>query len=558
MIWAGDWGLSRSSDATPGNSMTAASTPSRRKIYTDALREPDRTGRFFSWPHPTPAAFNACARHLDCARYERARASEILVRQNEEFNAPPPAIEAAKSLAKPNAVCAFTGQQAGLFGGPLYTIFKALTLLGWAERLHSILLRPVVPVFWIASDDHDFEEVRWTGFPNLDNEVEILSLVIDGLEDRTPVSQIKLGEPIHDVLKMLSAAQLTTEFSSDLFTALAEDYDPGLTMSQAFGRWMSRLLGPLGMVVFDPSDPQAKALIKPLIREELEGHADTAAALSEMNQRIDEAGYEQQVSHPPNHTHLFYNHSGRHAVKTEDDGTMHVDAEETSHATDEWLKRLDEHPEAFSPGVLLRPVAQSRLFPVVAAVCGPSEIAYWAQSRALFDRFDTNMPVVLPRSRATIVEAKNRKKVEALGHDVQDFFGDIEALINIHFERSFPSDLEAVFEQERRDYEERMKRLKAKVVEFEPTLAKTFEVSAGRVDSTWDTLQKKVFQAHKRKGDEVRSRFYQLAAHLRPENKPQERVYGIQFFINKYGLDVINTIKEQLKIDTPDHQMIEP
>lgn len=538
--------------------MIAAPNPSRRKIYTDALREPDRTGRFFSWPHPTPAAFNACARHLDCSEHSHAEPAEILVRQNEAFNAPPPAIAAAKSLAQPNAVCAFTGQQAGLFGGPLYTIFKALTLLGWAERLHSILLRPVVPIFWIASDDHDFEEVRWTGFPNLDNEVERLSLVVDGLPERTPVSEITLGSSIQDVLQALSTAQLKTEFSPDLFAALAQDYDPSRTMSQAFGRWISRLLGPLGLVVFDPSDPEAKALLKPLIREELEGHADTAAALSEINQRIDEAGYEQQVSHPHNHTHLFYNHNGRHAVKTENDGTMRVDAEDASHPAEEWVTRLDAHPEAFSPGVLLRPIAQSRLFPVVTAVCGPSEIAYWAQSRALFERFDTVMPVVLPRSRATIVEAKNRKKVEALGHDVKDFFGDIETLINTHFERSFPSDLEAVFDQERRECEARMKRLKAKVIEFEPTLEKTFEVSAGRVDSTWDTLQKKVFQAHKRKGDEIRSRIYQLAAHLRPEGKPQERVFGIPYFINKYGFDVIKTIKEQLKIGTPDHQMIEP
>jgi uncharacterized protein YllA (UPF0747 family) len=148
--------------------------------------------------------------------------------------------------------------------------------------------------------------------------------------------------------------------------------------------------------------------------------------------------------------------------------------------------------------------------------------------------------------------------VEALGHELQEFFGDIEALINTHFERSFPSDLEDIFEQERRDCEARIKRLKAKVIEFEPTLDKTFDVSAGRVDSTWDTLQKKVFQAHKRKGDEIRARFYQLAAHLRPEGKPQERVFGIPYFLNKYGFGVISAIKDQLKIGTPDHQIIEP
>jgi uncharacterized protein YllA (UPF0747 family) len=191
-------------------------------------------------------------------------------------------------------------------------------------------------------------------------------------------------------------------------------------------------------------------------------------------------------------------------------------------------------------------------------VCGPSEIAYWAQSRALFDRFETPMPVVLPRSCATIVEGKNRKAAEALGHQVREFFGDIEGLINTYFERSFPSELVQEFEQERRDCENRIARLKAKVVGFEPTLAKTFDVDAGRVGATWDHLQKKVFQAHKRKGDEIRTRFYKLAAHLYPDGKPQERVFGIPYYLNKYGFAFIASVKEQLKIGTLDHQIIEP
>ena len=533
-------------------------TSGRRKIYWDALREPDRTGRFFSWPHPTPDAFKACARHLDCGDSNRHASTEILVRQNQSFDAPPAAIAVAESLAKTNAVCAFTGQQAGLFGGPLYTVFKAMTLLGWAEKLQTILNRPVIPIFWIASDDHDFEEVRWTSFPDLENQVQRLTLSVDGLPERMPVSRITLGERIKDVLNAMSASQLKTEFTPLVEAALAQDYAPAHTMSESFGRWLARLLGPLGLVMFDPSDPAAKSLLKPLFRQELEGHQETLAALSEMNQRIGEAGYEQQVAHPADHTHLFYDQVGRHALRAEDDGTLRIDGEESPQAVPVWVKRLEADPSVFSPGVLLRPVAQSRLFPVVSVVCGPSEIAYWAQSRALFDRFETPMPVVLPRSRATIVEAKNRKAAEALGHKVSKFFGDIEALINEHFERSFPSDLVQDFDQERRDFDERIGRLKARVVEFEPTLDKTIDVDAGRIGATWDHLKKKVFQAHKRKGDEIRTRFYKLAAHLYPEGRPQERVFGIPYYLNKYGFDFMATVKEQLKIGTPDHQIIEP
>ncbi|MBD3299332.1 MAG: bacillithiol biosynthesis cysteine-adding enzyme BshC [candidate division Zixibacteria bacterium] len=538
--------------------MNVSPTSSSRNLYEDVLNDPDRTGRFFWWPHPTQAAFEGCARHLDCAEYDRTRAADILVRQNRLLDAPPPAIEAAESLAKPGAVCAFTGQQAGLFGGPLYTIHKALTLLGWTERLRQMLKRPVVPVFWIASDDHDFEEVRWSAFPNLDNDVQRVAIESDVDSERTPISEIVLGGSVSRAVQELRDSQLKTEFSDKVFEALTHDYAPERKMDEAFGRWMARLLGPFGLVMFNPANEDPKSLMKPLFAEEMRAHLETADALSEINQRLDEAGYHRQVHHADDHTHLFHVSNGRHALKTDGNQSLTIEPEGEFKPASDWIERLETSPNAFSPGVLFRPVAQSYLFPVIASVCGPSEIAYWAQSRALFDRFNTVMPVVLPRSRATIIEGKNRKAVEKLGYDVEDFFGDIEALINNYFERSFPGNLEQMFAEERNDCGERMERLKKAVIDFEPTLEKTFDVTTNKISGAWESLEKKVFQAHKRKGDEVRSKFCKLATHLYPEGKPQERVFGIPFYLNKYGFEFLHRAKEQLKIGTVDHQLIEP
>ena len=536
----------------------ASKIPGRRKLYLDALYDSDRTGRFFSWPHPTTAAFEACARHLDSVGSDRTAVTQLLVEQNEHFAAPVEAIKAAQELVLPGAVAAFTGQQAGLFGGPLYTIYKALTLLGWAGRLRESLGRPVVPVFWIAADDHDFDEVRWTAFPDLENKVRRLLVSIDGLADRTPLAQIVLKDSVWELLAEMRSAQLETEFSNSVFDALRDDYAPGRSMVDAFGRWLARLLGPFGLVMFNPADPAAKRLWKPLFAEEISGYAETAAALSEINQRLTEAGYHQQVEHPEQHTHLFYLQQGRHALKTASDGHLLIDPDPAPQSRVKWLRQLEADPSSFSPGVLFRPVAQSYLFPVIAAVCGPSEIAYWAQSRALFDRFEVLMPVVLPRSSATIVEGKNRNAVEALGHEVPEFFGDVECVINRYFERSFPSDLERQFKESREDWDRRLEQLKAEVVSFEPTLAMTFEQSAGRIAMAWENLEKKVFQAHKRKGDEIRGKFYKLATHLYPDGKPQERVFGIPYYLNKFGFEFLLRVREQLKIGTPDHQIIEP
>jgi bacillithiol biosynthesis cysteine-adding enzyme BshC len=534
-----------------------AKFPGRARLYLDVLYDPDRAGAFFLWPHPTPAAFECCARRLDYPTVERSRAAAMLVRQNREFGAPPPALAAAGELCKEGAVVAFTGQQAGLFGGPLYTVYKAVTLLGWAARLRAILNRAVIPVFWIAADDHDFEEIRWTGLPDTENQVRRLLLTVDGLPPRTPASRIRLGAQISNVLADLRAAQLPTEFSDAVHAALTADYAPEHTMVEAFGRWMTRVLGPLGLVLFNPADAEAKSLAAPLLAQEITGHAETAAALAENSQRLEESGYHRQVAHPEGHTHLFHVQDGRHVIRAAA-GKLWTDRDHRPLDPQEWLAHLEDDPAAFSPGVLLRPVVQSYLFPVVAAVCGPSEIAYWAQARALFDRFGPTMPVVLPRSSATIIERKVKSAVEALGHEVPEFLGDIEALINRHFERSFPADLGTRFAGERRQWEERLARLKESVVAFEPTLDKTFDVDGGKIAASWDHLEKKVFQAHKRRGDEIRAKFYKLAAHLYPEGKPQERVFGVVYYLNKYGPGFLDAVQRQLRIDTPDHQLIEP
>jgi len=532
----------------------------RKRLYLDTLYDPDRTGRFFQWPHPSPEAFISCARRVTCNdTVDRARITRLLLRQNEALDAPGAALDNARKLADPKSVCVFTGQQAGLLGGPLYTQYKALAVIGWAAQLEKQLGRPVVPVFWMAADDHDFEEIRWTAFPDTQNDVQRLQLDVPGLPERTPASQITLGDDIHRVLNELQSLQLTTEFSDSVTTALHEDYTPSRTMVEAFGRWMTRMLGPLGLVMFDPSDPEAKSLSAPLVAEELRGPDDTASALADIGYRLEEAGYHKQVAHPDGHTHLFYIAEGRHALRFAN-GRLWTDPEggDRARPSGEWVSILERNATAFSPGVLFRPVVQSYLFPVVAAVCGPSEIAYWAQARSLFDRFDLTMPVVLPRVSATITESKTVRAVQSLGHHVADFFGDIEALINRHFEQSFPQDLESRFADERAAWRRRLDELKKTVSTFEPTLEKSFDVGAGRILSMLEQLEKKAFQAHKRKGEEIRAKFYKLAAHLYPEGQPQERIFGIAYYLNKYGFGAIERIRRQLRTDTPDHQLLVP
>ncbi|MBI3872063.1 MAG: bacillithiol biosynthesis BshC [candidate division Zixibacteria bacterium] len=343
----------------PEPAIHSSRIPGRQRLYLDVLYDPDRTGAFFLWPHPTTSAFEACARRLVHPAVPRARAAEMLKRQNREFGAPPEAMAAAAELAADDAVAVFTGQQAGLFGGPLYTIYKALTLLGWAARLKGALKRPVVPIFWIAADDHDFEEIRWTALPDTQNQVRRLELQVDVLPPRAPASQIQLGRKIETLLDELRAAQTPTEFSEEIFFSLGTDYSAENGVVEAFGRWMTRLLGRFGLVMFNPADVEAKTLCAPLFAREIEGFAETASALQDNGHRLEEYGYHRQVAHAGDHTHLFYLQNGRHALAA-NNGRLWIEPEaKTPRLPGAWLERLQSNPAAFSPGVLFRPVAQS-------------------------------------------------------------------------------------------------------------------------------------------------------------------------------------------------------
>jgi len=205
---------------------------------------------------------------------------------------------------------------------------------------------------------------------------------------------------------------------------------------------------------------------------------------------------------------------------------------------------------------LLRPVLQSFLFPVVAYIAGPSEVAYWAQSRALFDLYGIIQPVVIPRPSVTLVELKIQKAVDKLQLTIPEVMTDPEAVVNMVAQRSFPGDLAGSFAETREHFVQRIAELEKIVVSFEPTLQKSFGQGAGKIKAELNALEKKAFQAHKRKNEIIRDQVYKIAAHLYPEGKPQERVLGLPYYLNKYGFGIVRYIAEHLQLDICDHQLI--
>ena len=529
--------------------------PGGSRLFLDYVYDPHHVGAFFAWPFRSEREFESCARLLQEQSFVRDTLAAILLRQNREFQADGATFDNIQRLAGPDTLAVFTGQQVGLYGGPLYTVYKALGAIGLARRLEEQLKRPVVPVFWLAADDHDFAEIRWTAYPDVSNRPQRVLYSPSTEPERMPAALIHFDAAIEQVHQRWRADRLETEFSPAVDRALAECFCPGATMATAFGRWMAQVFAGTGLVFFSPADADAKRLAVPLFEQELRCPERSARALELVNLRLAESGYHMQVSHQPNHTHVFYFNGQRVPLcRTTDDSL--TDGKET-HPSSWWIEKLHEHPEDFSPDVLLRPVVQNFLFPTVAYVAGPSEVAYWAQSRALFELYAVAQPVVVTRPFVSLVENKVRTAVEKLQLAVPDLLTDPETVVNQVAQRTFPVDLQSAFAETRKCFTEHIGDLERSVSAFESTLEKTFGLAAGKINAELTALEKKAFQAHKKRNEIIHEQVCKVAAHLYPEGKLQERVYGLPYFVNKYGFGLVSYLAEHVRLDLEDHQLVD-
>jgi bacillithiol synthase len=519
------------------------------KLYLDFLADLPSARSFYG----TTDASNLLA-SLDRQAIDRPALVRILKRQNEAWGAGRATQDAIDRLRDPAAVCVFAGQQAGLFGGPLMTLVKALGAVKRAEQYGQQFGRPVVPVFWIAADDHDFDEINHTWLLNRESEPVRVSY------DAPPAVAHSVGRIGLDQREALQAARELfkstlgeTEYTPALSELIDRCYTPNDTVVSAFGKLVTALTADTGLVLFDPSDPQVKKLALPLLEQMIERQADMRNALALANAGLTAAGYHLQVEKNPNATHLFIDREGRTPIHY--DGTRFV-AGETTFDKAALLGALHEHPEQFSPDVFTRPILQSYLFPVYAQLGGPAEIAYFAQMSGLHQLFGQATPLRLARPTVTLVEKRFEKLLDEYGVRFEAFTGDIEQIVNRVLARSFPADLEQQYGAVRADVASRFEAFTKASLQFDPSMQEFAKQTAGKIDFSLKSFEEKLFSSHKKKQKETRERIYRMARTLYPNQGLQERTLNIANFIARYGFGIVSYLANSMEADQTAHQLI--
>lgn len=552
----------------PANSteLTSASGEAPARVAVDVRRFPwirtlaadyaydfPSVAPFFAGNPTDPQAWKEVIARTQAHGRDWSRIAAVIAEQQARRGAPVEAREAGARLADPATVAVLTGQQAGLFGGPMFTLFKALTALKLADQVRRDHGVPCVAIFWIDAEDHDWDEVRSCTVFDQALATHAASLPVRRDDDPAPVATVAIDGSITAVLDALEQQLPDTEFRADILIALRQAYAPGARMAEAFGVWLERILGSKGLVVYDASDPASKPLASQVFARELDTPGETSRRAAQAGAALAARGYHAQVQTQPDALALFHISPGRRGIRFQD-GQLVVGNDRRSPAA--LQQEALEHPDHFSPNVLLRPIVQDTVFPTVCYVAGPSELAYLAQLRGVYEHFGVPMPLMYPRATATLLDSGAMRFLAKYDVALEQLQAQDEAALNALLRAQIPERVEVAFSEASRAIESQMHLVIEAIPAIDPTLEQTARSTLSRMQHDLQTLHGKMISAAKRRDDTLRRQFTRTRALAFPDGHPQERTIGFVSFLNQYGPSLVDRLDAQLPLDLGRHWIL--
>lgn len=510
--------------------------PHQPKLFVEYLKQFEKVKNFYFHP-PTVQAAKRAARKLDYPRERRKEVASLLREQNHALKSGAATLANLERLEK-GAVAVVSGQQVGLFGGPAYSFYKALTAVQIAEELTRGGI-PAVPVFWMATEDHDLEEVRHATW--FDSGKLIRFALSIGPEAGRPVGRIPLGAEVEPQAQ--EAAEILENQGSDLLARyLVESYRANETYGSAFGKLFAQVFAQQGLILMDPLDPGLHKIAAPLYQHAVAERDALNEKLLQRGKELDRAGFAAQVKVASRSTLLFYLSDGVRQVITASNGKFH--AGERSWSRDELAHLTHAEPEKISPNALFRPVVQDYLLPTAAHIGGPAEISYFAQSEVVYRQLLGRMPVLLPRSGFTLVEAKAEKLLRRYDLKVEDVWSGSQSLRHKMESKSVPKSLSKNFERSQKLIVKNLAQLGKQIEKLDPTLKGTVERSRKRIEFHIEKLRRKTGRAQDQKTGLISSYEQYLESLLYPHKSPQERELCLLPFLARWGTGALSELQK--------------
>ena len=523
-----------------------SSIPHTTKLFSDYLSQANEIRRFY--PHSSDVGHLASLASVVPSGTERhRRLAGVLERQNRAWGASDAALRNIQRLRE-GAHAVVTGQQVGLFGGPVLAFMKVASALALARQIEASGV-PCVPVFWMASEDHDLAEVNQALLLTQDFNLVPFEAETKGVKG-SPVADATLTERTGDLVSQ-AAEILGDSLASDY---LRQSYRDGETLSNAYARLYARIFSQYGLIILDPADDELHRIAAPLFKEAIRLAPELDEALLARNRELRDAGYHEQVKVTDLSTPLFALVDGVRVPVHRANGEFSIGRERIS--ADEMIRRVGEHPEKFSANVLLRPVLQDYWLPTLAYFGGPAEIAYFAQVGVVYEKLLGRTTAVLARLSATLIEPRIERLLEKYQVELPELFHGECELRDCIAARSLPAQLKDDFLKGKLAAGEAMQRISESLARLDPTLVRAAARASNKMLYQVNRLQRRAAAAELQRNDVIARHAAQIENSLYPRKTLQEREISGIYFYAKYGPGLIEQLVELAQAPCPEHKIL--
>jgi bacillithiol biosynthesis cysteine-adding enzyme BshC len=502
------------------------------QLTRDYLDQKESISNFYQYK-PEIESFEKLIEERKSVSVKRELLATSLEKQYKEAgHGQSPALANIRLLSDNNTFTVVTGHQLNLFTGPLYFIWKILSTINLTNQLKKKYPDyNFVPVYWMASEDHDFEEV---------NHTTIFGKKYSWLSNEKGAVGRFSTDGIADVLETLKKDTSRLNAGSDWYKILEEAYEKP-TVAQATHHIVDTLFGESGLVIVDGDDADLKRAFIPVMKRDiLEQKANSL--IEDAAEDLEKLGYKKQVT--PREINLFYLKNGlRERIVPEGDHFTVLNTE-IQLSKDEILDELDNHPERFSPNVALRPMYQETILPNLAYIGGGAEVAYWLELKRAFDAYDVFYPMVLLRNSVLVLNERAQKKQHQLELETFEIFQPYHDLAKKVVKQATREILS--FQRERQDLSAIFDRIRERMQQADPTLRDSAEAAEVKHLHYINSLEKKLLRAEKRNNEVLMQRIDDLKAEISPNGIFQERIVNLTQLISEHGISVINDVQNQL------------
>jgi bacillithiol synthase len=532
--------------------------PHQTRLFLDYVRDPIALQQYY----PSAVLYHhelaqRVPEVLAAYRVDRDRVCDALDAMNRRWGAGQATLENIQLLRESDCIAVVSGQQAGLFTGPLYTIYKALSAVKLAGCLQQRDTK-AVPVFWIASEDHDFAEVAKAELIGRDCQLKNVEVTNVMHREGQPVGHVVVDDSMTALVDHLFELLPNSEFAADMKALVKDAWQPGRGYAESFATMMTSLLGRYGLIFLDPLDPELKKLAAPLYSEAAQRAPEIAAAIEKRSSELESAGYHAQVLATANSFPLFLHdeEGARHAVVRVENGKYKTKVIEQEYTAEELATLARDTPDKFSPNVTLRAVVQDYLLPTIAYYGGAAEIAYFAQTAEVYRVLERPATPILPRSSLTMIERHTGRTLERYGLTLKDFFEGLEPVIKRVVEEHLGADTAKLFANTEENVNHELDRLRQDLESIDPTLASALETGRKKINYQLEGLRSRFVRAQMERDEAVHRQLQRAFDQLYPNKDLQERHINITSLLARHGTYVIEWIFNAINLGSSEHQIV--